>query len=204
MRALLPCNTPLPYTCSMQQMQHAATKPPDDSVESGESGESLAAALMEVAPLVMREIRMRMRQHRGPELSVPQFRALGYLRRHPACSLTALAEHLGLSLPATSRMVEALVAAGLIVREPSASDRRYVTLRLSQEGERIQITARAAALKSLAARLESLDPAQRENIAQALAPLRQIFAAQDASAADTPASLAHPDDSTPVKGQIES
>ena len=34
--ALLPFNTPLPYTCSMQQMQHAATKPPDDTVESGE------------------------------------------------------------------------------------------------------------------------------------------------------------------------
>ena len=122
----------------MQLPNHLTIPSSRASRESGsgdqdeQSGESLAAALMEVAPLVMREIRMRMRQHRGPELSVPQFRALGYLRRHPACSLTALAEHLGLSLPATSRMVEALVAAGLIVREPSASDRRYVTLRLSQ------------------------------------------------------------------------
>ena len=62
------------------------------------------------------------------------------------------------------------------------------------------MTARAAALKSLAARLESLDPAQREDIAQALAPLRQVFAAQDANTADTPASAAHPDDIAPVKG----
>lgn len=188
----------------MQQMQHAATKPPDDAIESniesgesGESGESLAGTLMEVAPLVMREIRMRMRQHRGPGLSVPQFRALGYVRRHPACSLTAVADHLGLSLPATSRMVEALVASGLIQREPSASDRRYVTLRLSPEGERIQTTARAAALKSLAARLESLDPTQRADIVQALAPLRQVFAAQDASDADAPDAPAHPDDAAP-------
>lgn len=167
----------------MQQMQNAAI---ELSESSSDAVESLAAALMEVAPLIMREIRTRMRQHRGEGLSVPQFRALGYVRRHPACSLTAVADHLGLSLPATSRLVEALVAGGLVVREPSASDRRYVTLRLSAEGERIQATARAAALKSLAARLESLDPAQREGIAQALAPLRQVFATQDAISAEPP------------------
>jgi DNA-binding MarR family transcriptional regulator len=161
----------------MQQMQHAATEPPS------EDAQSLAAALMEVAPLVMREIRTRMRQHRGAGLSTPQFRALGYVWRHPACSLTAVAEHLGLSLPATSRLVEALVAPGFVLRETSTSDRRFVTLRLSAQGARIHAEARAAALKSLTARLESLDSAQRDGIAQALGPLRQAFATQDASAA---------------------
>ncbi|MGH2504870.1 MAG: MarR family winged helix-turn-helix transcriptional regulator, partial [Ktedonobacterales bacterium] len=72
---------------------------------SGDDSAPLAAALMEVAPLVMREIRTRMRQSRGAGLSVPQFRALGYLRRHPGCSLTEVADHLGLSVPATSRLV---------------------------------------------------------------------------------------------------
>jgi DNA-binding MarR family transcriptional regulator len=168
----------------MQQMQNANI---EQASQGAQDAESLAAALMEVAPLVMREIRARMRQNRGAGLSVPQFRALGYVRRHPACSLTALAEHLGLSVPATSRLVEALVAAGLVLREASPSDRRFVRLILSDEGERIQAEARSAALKSLAARLESLDPAQRAGVAWALEPLRQIFASQGSGVEDNAA-----------------
>lgn len=162
----------------MQQMQPAPTE------SFAEESAPLAAALMEVAPLVMREIRLRMRQHRGAGLSVPQFRALGYIRRHPDCSLTAVAEHLGLSVPATSRLVDALVDAGMALRAASASDRRFVTLRLSAEGERIQTEARAAALKSLTARLEPLDPAERAAIARALEPLRQAFATPPTDHAD--------------------
>ncbi|HEX8995445.1 MAG TPA: MarR family winged helix-turn-helix transcriptional regulator [Ktedonobacterales bacterium] len=147
--------------------------------------ETLAAALMEVAPLVMREIRRLMRSHRGAELSVPQFRALGYVRRHPACSLTEVADHLGLSVPATSRLIEALVAAGYIMREVSATDRRYIALRLSEQGERIQAEARAAALHSLTSLLEPLDATERERIMHALEPLRQVFSARAATTATT-------------------
>ncbi|HEY7849282.1 MAG TPA: MarR family transcriptional regulator [Ktedonobacterales bacterium] len=162
----------------MQQMQHAANELAEESVEA------LAAALMDVAPLVVREIRAQMRTHRGAGLSIPQFRALAFVRRHPACSLTAVAEHLGLSEAATSRLVDALVAAGFIVREPLASDRRFVALRLSEQGERIQAAARAAALSNIVARLAPLSVEQREVIARAMNPLRQAFASGSASAAD--------------------
>jgi DNA-binding MarR family transcriptional regulator len=168
----------------MQQMQKTST------TAAGDDPEALAAALMEIAALITREVRTIMRAHRDMALSVAHFRALGYVHRHPACSLTAVAEHLGLSVPATSRLVEALVADGLVVRELSAHDRRYVTLHLSAEGERIQDEARSAALRSLAARLEPLSPQQHAIIAQALDPLRQAFpsaagaAAPDAVAAE--------------------
>lgn len=162
----------------MQQMQMT-----NDSA-SADDPEALAAALMEVAALIMREVRALMRSHRGASLSVAHFRALGYVRRHPACSLTAVADHLGLSVPATSRLVDALVADGLMVRQPSAHDRRFVTLQLSPEGERIQNEARSAAMHSLAARLEPLSPQHRAIIAQALDPLRQAFpSTADADAA---------------------
>lgn len=163
----------------MQQMRRVTTEP-----AVGDS-ETLAATLMEVAPPIMREIRRLMRSHRGAELSVPQFRALGYVRRHPACSLTAVADHLGLSVPATSRLIEALVGAGYIVRQASASDRRFIALRLSEQGERIQVTARAAALQSLAAMLEPLEAAERASIVEALEPLRQIFAPRADAAAES-------------------
>ncbi len=80
------------------------------------------------------------------------------------------------------------------MRQPSASDRRYITLRLSEQGERIQTEARAAALKRLAERLEPLDAAQRDSIVQALGPLRQVFASQSADAADA---ADHQDGATP-------
>src|SRR5260221_13895521 len=181
----------------MQQMQKTNT------TAAGDDPEALAAALMEVAALITREVRTLMRAHRdvalSVALSVAHFRALGYVRRHPACSLTVVAEHLGLSVPATSRLVEALVADGLVVRQPSAHDRRYVTLHLSAEGERIQDEARSAALRSLAARLEPLSPQHRAIIAQALDPLRQAF--PSAAGAVAPDAVATENSSHPGNGK---
>jgi hypothetical protein len=41
------------------------------------SAEELAALVMEAIPLVARTLRSEMRRHRGPSLTVPQFRGLG-------------------------------------------------------------------------------------------------------------------------------
>ena len=38
-----------------------------------------ANALLEIVPLIMRNIRAKVRRHSGPELSVAQFRALAFL-----------------------------------------------------------------------------------------------------------------------------
>lgn len=153
----------------MQQMQDAGNDTASDSAEA------LAAELMEVAPLVMREIRAMMRRNRSAGVTVPQFRALVFVRLRPNCSLTAVADHLGLSTPATSRMIDALVASGYIEREPSPTDRRFVTLRLSELGERVQLAARSAALMQVVARLSPLTAEQRSDISRAMDPLRQAF-----------------------------
>lgn len=165
--------------------------------------DALAAALMEIAPLIMREVRALMRAHRDVALSVPHFRALGYVRRHPACSLTMVAEHLGLSVPATSRLVDALVTNGLMLRQSSTQDRRFVTLHLSAEGERIQDDARAAALRGLAARVAPLNPEQRGAIAHALDPLRVAFPAVAAAASDATADSAAPGEASGAQKEGE-
>ena len=46
----------------------------------------------------MRLVRQEMRNHAAPRLTVPQLRALLYLKRHPDASLSAVAEHLGISV----------------------------------------------------------------------------------------------------------
>lgn len=144
--------------------------------------EACAAQLLEVVPMVMRAIRALMRAHSAAEMSVPHFRALGYIQRHPDCSLSAVAEHVGLSVPAASRLVDALVADGLVERQLSATDRRYVALHLTERGTRIREETRAQTLQSLTALLAPLDATERDVIMGAMPPLRAIFTVPVATA----------------------
>jgi DNA-binding MarR family transcriptional regulator len=159
----------------MQQMQNAPDEPTPEPTGSP-SAEDLAALALETAPLIMRTIRRLRRDDREADLSIPQFRALGYVGRHPGTPLSAVAEHLGLSTPATSRLVDTLVERGLVVRAIAPEDRRYVTLRLTARGEATQADARARALQGLGAILADLGPDERTLIAGALPLLRQLFA----------------------------
>src|SRR3954447_10301930 len=58
-----------------------------------------ARTMLDGLPLVMWFIRQHMRRHRTRGLSVPQFRALVLIDRFPEASLSAIAEHLGSTLP---------------------------------------------------------------------------------------------------------
>jgi len=64
------------------------------------ASDACAAAVLDVAPPVVRAIRKMMREHRLDELSVPQFRTLGLLTYSPEASLSLVADYIGSSLPA--------------------------------------------------------------------------------------------------------
>src|SRR5262245_54533048 len=115
-----------------------------------------AAQLLEVVPAAMRRIRAYMRQQRIADLTVPQFRALGFIGRHPETSVSAVADHLGLSVAAASRLIDALVERGLVERETSRADRRFVILRLSPTGAWSLAASREHAAHELAALLGDL------------------------------------------------
>src|SRR5690348_14739469 len=102
------------YTCIMQQMQDTSV----EAVPAGDQVRELAEQLMMTAPLVLGTIRAVMRAQIGADLSVPQFRTLSYVGRHPDASHSAVAEHLGLSVAASARLVDALVVRGLLARAP--------------------------------------------------------------------------------------
>jgi DNA-binding MarR family transcriptional regulator len=151
----------------MQQLQarsHAA----------GSAGEC-AAEILETVPAVMRFIRTQMRRHRGPELSVPHFRTLLFLRRNGGASLSALAEHLGLSLPATSRSVESLVRRDFVARRIPRGNRRRVALSLSARGRRTVAAARQATEHRLAEVVGTLPAGEHAAIQRALRALREKF-----------------------------
>ncbi len=52
-------------------------------------------------------------------------------------TLKELAEHLHMTVPAASVLVESMVRKGLLSRVPSATDRRAVCIKLSQQGQEI-------------------------------------------------------------------
>ena len=134
-----------------------------------------ARALLEVVPKVMQTIRAEMRRHRGADLSVVQMRTLAFLNRNPGAPLSAVAEHVGLTLPSMSSQVSGLVARDLLDRSTAAHDRRYVTLTLTPEGRDVFQTARQSALTNIAVRLDALTPDEQAVIIEACSLLADIF-----------------------------
>ncbi len=51
------------------------------------SADAVARELLDVVPVIMRTIRAEMRSHRSNDLTIPLFRSLMFLERHPGVSL---------------------------------------------------------------------------------------------------------------------
>jgi len=90
-----------------------------------------------------------------------------------------VAEHLELTLPSTSKLVDGLVKQKLVIRKESAADRRKVTLLLMDIGASIVDTARSNARAKLTEKLKHLSDGDLETISQAMQILHPIFANQD-------------------------
>lgn len=139
------------------------------------SAEECARQVLEIVPLVMAAIRTEIRSHRGSELSVPQFRVLIFLNRHAGASLSDIAEHLGLTLPSMSKMIDGLLARKMVTRHMHSEDRRRVTLALTALGRGAMQSAYEATESRLAERLAVLPVAERRIIIEAMQVLESIF-----------------------------
>lgn len=82
---------------------------------------------------------LREAQAQAPELG-PAAAALALLGHDPGMTIERLRRSLGLSHPGTVRLVDRLVDDGLVIRTPSAKDRRTVALQLTAAG---QVTCQA-------------------------------------------------------------
>ncbi len=143
--------------------QQAAT---DEAVQS-------AVAVLETVPLTMRAIRHEMRAGRDPALSVPQFRAMLFVRREPNVGLGAVADHLGVTAGAASELIERLVRQGLVNRDPDPRERRRVRITLTDLGSDQLQAAEQRTRRWLAGVLGHLDASQRARLSEALADLRR-------------------------------
>jgi len=142
------------------------------------SPKEAARQLLEVIPVIMREIRSEMRSRRSPDLTVPQFRTLSFVSRNVGTSLLDVANHLGLTPPSTSRLVDGLIYRNMMIREDHPEDRRRVKLTVTHVGEQILEASRQDALTYLSTKLSNITADDRETIVKAMNVLQPIFTSE--------------------------
>ncbi len=140
--------------------------------------EQAAGHVLEVVPLVMAAIRGHMRRFRDCDLSIPQFRTLAYLNREPGASLSDVAEYIGLTLPAMSRLVDGLVDRKLVSRQTPAGDRRKITLNLTGRGRTMLESALTMTQDHLVEHLADLSAEDCQTVIRAMDILRPLFGEQ--------------------------
>ena len=130
--------------------------------------EQCAAQVMETIPLVMQFLRSEMRSHNTPDLSVPQFRALSFLNRHPGASLSELAEHLGVTRATASAITDRLVQRCLVDRRERPESRRHVVLNTTEAGSEYLQQIRQITRSQIAKMFANLSEAQLRQIVEGL------------------------------------
>ena len=106
------------------------------------------------------------------ELTLSQLRALFLLQQadhDPA--LTELAPAVGLSVPATGRVVDALARLGLVARREDEADRRIKRLSLTARGHETLERLADARREGLRAFAEGLGDDERERLSAVLRPI---------------------------------
>jgi DNA-binding MarR family transcriptional regulator len=134
-----------------------------------------AAAVMEAVPHLMRVLRARVRSDSSPDLSMPQFRALAFIGRNEGAMLADVGNFLALAAPAASKLIDGLVCAGLVAREPGSKDRRRIELKLTAAGHRKYVAALKTAEDYISERIAPLSALARAEILRALNTLHAIF-----------------------------
>ena len=82
---------------------------------------------------------------------------------------------MGLTLPSTSKLVDGLIARGMLTREDNPADRRRVKLGVTNHGLRILETSRRGTLTYLTDKIASLSAEDKEVIVKAMKAMRSVF-----------------------------
>lgn len=136
-------------------------------------------AVLETIPAVMDRIRGEVRCNAAGALSIPQFRCLHFVSRHPGASLCTLAHHNGIATPTASAIVDRLVREGFLERTTAPEERRRIALRLSPQGQAALDRALAVSEAQLMPAFAALAPDDLAALARGLDALRAVFGIKD-------------------------
>jgi DNA-binding MarR family transcriptional regulator len=140
-----------------------------DPCKDDKVAELLASEIFKVIPSIMQTIRQEMRSNVNG-VTIPQFRILARLESGPT-NHRDLADWIGVSHPAISRMVSMLEDRNLVARDRQRKDRRFVHLSLTPQGSEFFKKCKLMGQKSLAKRFSVMSSAQKQAMIQALGTL---------------------------------
>jgi DNA-binding MarR family transcriptional regulator len=103
------------------------------------------------------------RHNRESDLSLSQVNAMFRLYHHGHSSVNDLANHLGITMPAVSQLLDPLIAAGLVLRSENPKDRRMKLIALTEKGKDLvkkSMNTRHAWLSDLSEVLSDSEKAQ--------------------------------------------
>jgi DNA-binding MarR family transcriptional regulator len=127
-----------------------------------------AAAMAARLRLSATRLARQLRQQADAGLSPSQLSALSAIEQLGPITLGALADYERVAPPSVTKVVTKLEAAGLVKRQPDATDRRVVRVSTTGEGNALLGRIRQRKTMWLTARLGDLDPAERGRLAAAL------------------------------------
>ena len=158
-------------------MRHPPSVPPAlDTPSMQVDVGSAAAQVMATLPRVMDAMRLAMRSQIDGPLSVPQFRGLNFVDRHPGSSVSALAGFLGVTLATASAMADRLVKASYLNASGSLTDRRRSELQISAQGKAVLERMRRQTQTDLARALQGRSLQELAALVQGLQVLDAAFA----------------------------
>jgi DNA-binding MarR family transcriptional regulator len=159
---------------------------PTAAAASGDGPELLADHLLEALSAATRRVRTEMRRNSGLELTVPQFRALRYVERHPGTDLSGLAGHLGMSPSSASALVERLTRSGQVERTTDPAERRRIRIVLSPAGAAVVARAVGRTRAWLSQELGAMTADDRRRLGAALDVLGRLGSTGPAAATARP------------------
>ncbi|RKP51682.1 MarR family transcriptional regulator [Cohnella endophytica] len=107
-------------------------------------------------------------------LSPTNFHLLRALYEKRKATITELCNHMRVSRPNMTPLVDKLVRHGLVRRRPTAEDRRFVEIEITEEGDRHCREMRQMILKHIHSKLESLDEEDLAALEQCLNTMKTI------------------------------
>ena len=133
--------------------------------------QDMATSLHAAAIRLLRTLR---REDAASGISAPRLSALSVLVFAGPMSLAELADAEQVRAPTMSRIVEALVQAGLATREPHPSNRRMVRIAATAEGKSLLEAGRERRVRALTGRIARLADSERRALARGVEILEQI------------------------------
>lgn len=141
--------------------------PTENATDANESLDAITDALLTASRLLV-AMSVRSIAQVDDSITMAQFRTLVILSNRGPINLATLANLLGVQPSATGRMVDRLVASGLIDRLPHPTSRRELLATLTKRGRDVVRRVTAHRRAEIAAIVEQMPAADRHGLVRAL------------------------------------